>query len=100
MAVSKVVYGDTVLIDLTEDTVTPSTLASGVTAHAADGNQITGTSSSGGTGQSKTVTPSTSAQVVSPDSGYDFLSQVTVAAIPYTETQNAAGGITVTIGAS
>ena len=45
----------------------------------------------------KTVTPSTSAQTVLPDSGYDYLSQVTVSAIPYVETDNAAGGKTVTI---
>lgn len=40
---SKVVYGDKVLIDLTEDTVTPATLKSGVTAHDASGAKITGT---------------------------------------------------------
>ena len=49
--------------------------------------------------QEKTVTPSTSQQIVTPDNGYDFLSQVTVAAIPYNEESNAAGGTTVTIGA-
>lgn len=49
--------------------------------------------------QEKAVTPSTSQQIVQPDAGYDYLSQVTVAAIPYSETSNAAGGITVTIGA-
>lgn len=49
--------------------------------------------------QAKTVTPTTSQQVITPDTDddYNYLSQVTVVAIPYTETQNAAGGITVTI---
>nr|DAE83200.1 MAG TPA: leucine-rich repeat protein [Caudoviricetes sp.] len=40
---SKIVYGDKVLIDLSEDTITPATLKSGVTAHDASGAQITGT---------------------------------------------------------
>ena len=43
MAVNKVVYGATVLVDLTEDTVSASDLAEGVTAHSADGELITGT---------------------------------------------------------
>lgn len=50
--------------------------------------------------QAKIVTPSTTSQVVMPDSPtYNCLSQVTVNAIPYTETDNAAGGKTVTIAA-
>ena len=48
--------------------------------------------------QAKSVTPSFSQQVVTADSGYDALSQVTVGAIPYSETDNEFGGKTVTIG--
>lgn len=49
--------------------------------------------------QTKTVTPAVTAQTVLPDSPtYNYLTQVTVNAIPYTETDNAAGGKTVTIG--
>lgn len=48
--------------------------------------------------QSKSVTPSTEVQTVLPDTGYTHLSQVTVAAIPYSESDNSAGGKTVTIG--
>lgn len=45
----------------------------------------------------KTVTPSKTTQTIIPDSGYDYLSQVTVHATPYVETENSAGGTTVTI---
>ena len=50
------------------------------------------------TAQTKSATPGWSAQTITPDEGYDYLSQVTVAAIPYAESENTAGGITVTIG--
>lgn len=193
MAISKVVYGGTTLIDLTADTVTSDKLLKGVIAHGADGERITGTNdwdantqdatasaaeilsgktaynkaqkitgtmknngavagkintkasqytvpqgyhdgsgkvqidpteqskiiaenirdgvtilgvtgsmsgTEGANPQAKTVTPSTEEQTVMPDSedGYNYLSQVTVAPIPYKETENSAGGKTVTIG--
>lgn len=60
---------------------------------------VTGTySGESVTAQSKTATPSTSQQVILPDQNYDYLSQVTVNAIPYTETLNSAGGYTAEIG--
>ena len=48
--------------------------------------------------QAKEVTPKAEQQVVTPDEGFNYLSQVTVAAIPYSTSENAAGGMTVTIG--
>lgn len=190
MAINKVIYGNTTLIDLTQDDVTAADIARGKKAHAADGTQITGTNDydsdtsadtataaeilatktahARGTGltgtmpnrgavsgvistkagsyaipqgyhdgsgsvsidvteqakiipgnikagvellgvegdytgeaitaQAKTATPYTTQQTVLPDSGYDYLSQVTVGAIKYVEADNAAGGKTVTIG--
>ena len=49
--------------------------------------------------QAKSCTPTKTQQVILPDTGYDYLSQVTVAAIPYVETANTYG-ITVTIAGS
>ena len=50
--------------------------------------------------QAKTATPKTTAQTILPDSaqGFNYLSQVTVNAIPYNESDNPQGGLTVTIG--
>lgn len=48
MAVSKVIYGDQTLIDLTNDTVAAENLLEGFTAHGADGVQILGTATGGG----------------------------------------------------
>lgn len=59
---------------------------------------VTGTyTGEGVSAQAKTATPYTTQQVILPDTGYDYLSQVTVEAIYYNETANAYG-TTVTIG--
>ena len=60
---------------------------------------VTGTyTGEGVTAQAKTATPYTTQQTILPDAGYDYLSQVTVNAISYVETDNSAGGKTATIG--
>ena len=48
--------------------------------------------------QEKTVTPTSSKQTIVPDTGYTCLTSVTVNPIPYVESANSAGGMTVTIG--
>ena len=191
MAISKVVYGGNVLIDLTGDTIKADKLLKGYIAHGADGevingscdfdsntqdatataaeilvgktaynkaNKITGTMKNNGAvsgtistkasqytvpqgyhdgsgkvqidsteqaklipdnirqgvtilgvvgamsgtedvkAQNKNVTPSSAAQTIVPDTGYNYLAQVVVGAIPYVESDNSAGGKTVTIG--
>jgi len=86
----------TVGIDTTEQSkIIASNIREGVTILG-----VTGTMSGeeGVNAQAKTATPTTTAQTITPDTGYNYLSQVTVAAIPYTETDNVTGGKTVTIG--
>ena len=190
MGVSKVIFGDEIIIDLTADTVAADKVLVGYTAHGADGEKITGTcdfdsntqdatataaeilvgktaynkankitgtmpnngavtgtittkegqyaipkgfhdgsgkvgissteqakiiannirqgvsilgvtgtmsSTEGLKSQSKTVTPTVAGFDVAPDTGYNALANVTVEPIPYTETDNSAGGKTVTI---
>lgn len=50
------------------------------------------------TAETVNVTPTASAQTITPSTGYNYIAQVNVAAIPYVEADNAAGGVTVTIG--
>lgn len=61
---------------------------------------VTGTMSGteGAKAKAKTVTPSLAQKTVTPDTGYNYLSQVVVSAIPVIRTDNTSGGQTVTIG--
>lgn len=79
--------------DVEKAKLIPSNIRSGVEILSITGNYA----GEAATAQAKTVTPSAIAQTVLPDTGYDYLSQVTVNAIPYVETANAYG-TTVTIG--
>lgn len=73
----------------------PGNIRDGVTILGVTGSM---TGSEGVKAQSKTVTPTTVSQAVLPDAGYTHLTQVVVEAIPYVESENSAGGVTVTIG--
>lgn len=60
---------------------------------------VTGTySGESVTAQTKTVTPTLTGLTVLPDQNYDYLAQVNVNPIPISYADNAAGGVTVTVG--
>lgn len=85
----------TVSIDATESAkIVAGNIKSGVTILGVEGT-FAGESV---TAQTKSVTPTMSVQTVLPDEGYDYLSQVSVAAIPVNYSDNSAGGQTCTIG--
>ena len=87
----------TVSIDEAEKSkIVADNIRQGVTILGVEGT-MTGTENV--KAQSKTVTPSFSPQTITPDSpNYNYLSQVTVSAIPVKETLNEQGGYTVTVG--
>ena len=83
-------------IDSTEQAkIIASNIKAGVTILGVEGNY----SGQGATATSVNVTPYLTAATVLPPTGYDYISQVNVAAITITESDNAAGGKTVIIGA-
>ena len=85
----------TVSIDATESAkIVAGNIKSGVTILGVEGTFAGETV----TAQTKSVTPTMSVQTVLPDEGFDYLSQVEVAAIPVTYSDNTAGGQTCTIG--
>ena len=75
--------------------IIPDNIRSGVTILGVEGT-MSGTEDVNA--QARTVTPTKNQQVILPETGYNYLSQVTVNAIPYVETDNSAGGKTATIG--
>lgn len=87
----------TVSIDEAEKSkIVADNIRQGVTILGVEGT-MTGTENV--KAQSKTVTPSFSPQTITPDSpDYNYLSQVTVNAIPVKETLNEQGGYTITVG--
>lgn len=85
-----------VSIDATEQAkIIAQNIREGVTILGVEGSM---SGSEGVKAQAKTVTPSSTQQTILPDEGYTHLSQVTVEKIPYVESENSAGGTTVTIG--
>lgn len=77
--------------------IIPENIRQGVTLLGVEGN-MSGTE--GANAQNKEVTPSTTEQIILPDTdeGYNYLAEVKVLPIPYIESDNEAGGKTVTIG--
>ena len=85
------------IVNTEKEKLVPANIREGITLLGVEG-AMSGTEDA--KPQAKTVTPKTTEQTVLPDTeeGYNYLSQVTVAAIPYQESENPAGGTTVTIG--
>lgn len=119
MAVNKVVYGTTVLVDLTDATAGADQILEGYTAYGADGNKLVGTASgdtlvvsdtvdeNGGiirditskkvvSLQFKEITPTNQKQTVNPDEGFDGFRQIVVNAAEGEEINNQNKSVTPT----
>lgn len=87
--------GTAALDDTEKAKLTPNNIREGVTVLGVLGTM---SGSEGVKAQNKEITSSAVDQTITPDSGYTHLAQVIVRAIPYVESDNSAGGKTVTIG--
>lgn len=87
--------GNAKISDTEKAKLIPSNIRQGVTVLGVEG-EMSGTESV--KAQAKTVTPSLVKQEIVPDAEYNYISQVTVNAIPVTRTTNASGGVTIKIG--
>lgn len=74
--------------------IIPTNIRQGITILGVEGT-MTGTEDV--KAEAKEVTPTTAQQTVLPSAGFNYISQVVVKAIPYVESENSAGGLTVTI---
>lgn len=87
--------GNITIDDDEKDKIIPGNIKSGVEILGVEGTY----EGEAGIGQTKTQEAYVDAQsIVTPDEGYDYLTQVTVPVIFYQEVPNASGGKTVTIG--
>ncbi|MBR1810242.1 MAG: hypothetical protein IJ766_01160 [Clostridia bacterium] len=89
--------GKATIAEAEQAKIIPANIRQGVTVLGVEGEM---SGSEDVNAQAKSVAPTFAEQSVTPDTddGYNYLSAVTVAAIPVTYTDNAAGGKTVTIG--
>lgn len=87
--------GKVSILETEQAKLIPSNIREGITVLGVEGTM---SGAEDMKAQAKTVTPKATVQEILPDEEYNCLSQVTVAAIPYVESDNEAGGRTITIG--
>lgn len=86
--------GEVKIDDAEQAKIIPQNIKSGIEILGVIGTHETGEIS----GQTKIVTPSITSQTLTPDSGYDCITEINVEPIPYETESNSAGGTTVIIG--